>query len=99
MNTWQSVELGNGIEAYKPSLQIQEIFTPLFVAAGCTHDMAVFSRYDHEKNIVTAYFSPSAQEIAQIFNATTCEKPSPPGLALLIGDVHCWQVLFPEKGM
>lgn len=97
MNTWQSVELGDGITAYKPSVQIQKMFTPFFVAAGCPHDMAVFSRYDVDKNIVTAYFSPLAHETARIFNATPCEKPSNTDLALLIGDVRCWQIFFPEK--
>lgn len=99
MNTWQSVELGDGIAAYKPSMQIQEIFTPLFVAAGCPHDMAVFSRYNLDRNIVTAYFSPSTYKTARIFNATPCEKPSRPDLSLLIGDVRCWQILFHEKGL
>lgn len=99
MNTWQSGNLGDGIAAYKPSMQIQEVFTPLFVAAGCPHDMAVFSRYDLDKNIVTAYFSPSAYETARIFNATPCEKPTSSDLALLIGDVRCWQIFFPEKGL
>jgi len=95
MNTWFAVALGDGIEAYEPSQKIQEIFTPVFVAAGLPFDMAVFSRYDLDENIVTAYFSPSAHAIAKLFNATLCEKPSRPDLTLLVGDVRCWDIFFP----
>ena len=99
MSTWYAVELGDGIQAYEPSHRIQELFTPIFVAAGCPFDMAVFSRYDFDKNIVTAYFSPSAHEVAKLFKATPCEKPSrysPDRLALLIGDVRCWDIFYPS---
>jgi len=96
METWYSKEIGDGIQAYQPSNQIQEVFTPFFIAAGCPHDMAVFSRYDLKRNIVTVYFSPSACEIAKTFNATPCEKPSRSGLGLLVGDVRCWHIFYPS---
>ena len=69
MSTWYSADLGDGVAAYNPSSQIQEVFMPLFAAAGCPKDMAVFSRYDLDANIVTAYFTPSAHAVAKIFNA------------------------------
>lgn len=98
MSTWYSADLGDGIEAYEPSNKIQEIFTPVFVAAGFPFDMAVFSRYDLDKNIVTAYFSPSAHEIAKLFNATPCEKPLRQNrLSLLIGDIRCWDIFYPSE--
>lgn len=75
MNQWYSKELGDGVEAYAPSHKIQEAFFPLFSAAGNPIDMAVFSRYDLERNIVTAYFSPSAAALAKSFGAQPCEKP------------------------
>ena len=96
MSTWYSINLGDGIAAYEPSSKIQEAFTPFFIAAGCPHDMAVFSRYDLKENIVTAYFSPSAYEIARLFNATPCEKPSRHRLGLLIGDVRVWDIFHPS---
>jgi len=46
MSTWYSVSLGNGIEAYTPSLKIQEFFLPIFANANMPYDMAVFSRHD-----------------------------------------------------
>lgn len=96
MDTWYLKELGDGIEAYQPSYQIMEAFTPVFAAAGCPHDMAVFSRYDLKTNMVTVYFSPSASGLAKAFNASPCEKPVRPGLGLLVGDVRSWTVLFPD---
>ncbi len=50
--------------------------------------MAVFSRYDLEKNIVTVYFSPGASALAKMFGAAPCEKPKKEGrLSLLVGDL------------
>ena len=46
MSTWYSVDLGDGVEAYNPTEQIQKVFTPIFAASGCQEDMAVFSSYD-----------------------------------------------------
>lgn len=87
MTTWYSKDLGDGIEANAPSTQIQEAFIPLFAAAGNPVDMAVFSRYDRQANVVTVYFSPSAEQLAAIFGAAPCEKPKMEGrLALLVGD-------------
>lgn len=96
MGTWFSVELGDGIQAYRPSNQIQKAFIPIFVAANCPKDMAVFSRYDLKQNIVTAYFTPSAYTIAKMFNATPCEKPSQEDLSLLVGDVRCLDIFYPS---
>ena len=97
MTTWYSKDIGNGIEAYEPSNQIQDAFLPLFAAAGNPVDMAVFSRYDLRANVVTVYFSPAAAELAQTFSAIPCEKPSFENhLALLVGDQRSIGTLFPE---
>jgi hypothetical protein len=99
MNTWYSVDLGDGIAAYKPTEQIQEAFTAAYVLnRGATKGMAAFSRYDTERNIVTVYFTPPAHQIAKVFNATPCEKPSIENLGLLIGDqVETWRSYFPGE--
>ena len=87
MTTWYSKDLGDGVEANAPSTQIQEAFIPIFAAAGNPVDMAVFSRYDLEANVVTVYFTPTAEPLAQMFGAAPCEKPEQDGkLALLVGD-------------
>ena len=97
MTRWYSKNIGDGIKAYEPSKQIQEAFPPLFTAAGTPVSMAVFSRYDLETNVVTVYFSPEAAELAQIFSATPCEKPSfENSLGLLAGDQKSIGILFPE---
>lgn len=97
MDTWFSVDLGDGVAAYGPSLKIQEAFTSFFIAADCPQDMAVFSRYNLKQNVVTVYFTPSASSIAKLFKATPCEKPSRPELGLLVGDVRVWAIFYPAQ--
>ena len=65
MTTWSSVDLGDGVVAYKLTSEMQEKFLLFLAAEGAPHDMALFSRYDLKKNIVTVYFTPSAQKIAK----------------------------------
>ncbi|MGA2331313.1 MAG: hypothetical protein ABSG75_06085 [Syntrophales bacterium] len=97
MTQWYSKDLGDGREAYAPSDQIQTAFLLLFAAAGQPIDMAVFSRYDLEKNIVTVYFAPGASALAEMFGAQPCEKPGKDGrLSLLVGDARCWQLFYPS---
>jgi hypothetical protein len=97
MSHWCSKDLGDGVDALVPTTKIQDAFTPLFVAAGQPKDMAVFSRYDLEKNIVTVYFSPSAHIMARAFGAIQCDKPSSIGIALLIGSQQALFNLFPDR--
>ncbi len=85
--------------AYEPIQQIEEVFKPLYAAAGEPMDMAVFTRHDSEGRLhckVTAYFSPAAAEVARIFDAEPCKKPLQRGMDLLAGNQHCWSVIFPE---
>jgi hypothetical protein len=96
MNQWYSKILGDGVEANEPTHLIQEAFIPLFSAAGQPINMAVFSRYDLEKNIVTVYFSPGASVLAKMFSAQLCEKPiKENGLGLIVGDQRCLQLFYP----
>lgn len=98
MTQWYSKNLGNSSEAFAPTNAIQEAFVPLFVENRNPVDMAVFSRYDLEKNIVTAYFSPRAEILAKMFGAQPCEKPKNEGhLSLSVGDAHCWQLFYPTS--
>jgi hypothetical protein len=97
MDTWYSKDLGDGVDAYAPTKQIQDAFVPLFSAAGCPVDMAVFSRYDLRKNVVTVYFSPSASQLAGAFGAVPCGKPTREELGLLVGDQRCWDLFYPAS--
>ena len=99
MNTWYSVSLGDGIMSGIPSAEIEELFQPLYVAAGQPINMAVFTRSESEGRLhceVIAYFSPAASELAQAFDAEPCLTPVRSGLGLLAGDPACWSVLFPN---
>lgn len=97
MDNWYSKALGDGVAALAPSLRIQELFFPLFAAAGQPLEMAVFSRYDRRANVVTVYFSPRAAKLASLFNASPCAMPEATGIGLLVGDQRCWDLFFPEK--
>ena len=99
MNSWYSVSLGDGIMAGGPSAEIEEVFRPLFIAAGKPPEMAVFTRPESENRLhceVIAYFSPPAVNVAKAFGAQSCAKPGRAGLALLAGDEICWSKLFPD---
>jgi hypothetical protein len=97
MNTWYSKDIGDGNEARQPSNQIKEVFFLLSAAAGNPIEMAVFSRYDLESNVITVYFSPAAVKLAEAFSATPCEKPSfKHRPELLVGDQRSIATLFPE---
>jgi hypothetical protein len=99
MKPWYSIALGDGMMASMPSAEIEKIFQPLFESAGKPVEMAVFTRHESEGRLhceVIAYFSPAAAEIAKIFDAEPCEKPSRAELGLLAGDKQVWSRLFPD---
>ena len=99
MNTWRSINLGDGIMAVTPSAEIETLFQQVFTAAGKPADMAVFIRHE-SGNLhceAVAYFSPAASAVAEALDAEPCEKPARAGLGLLAGDTHAWSVLFPES--
>lgn len=97
MTQWYSKDLGDRVAASAPSGQIQEAFLPFFAVAGRPIDMALFARFDPSENVVTYYFSPKAEDLAKMFDAKPCEKPSIANLTLEVGDVRCWQKLFPGE--
>ena len=97
MDTWYSVDLGDGVAAYQPSSEMQQKFFLILATAGAPHDMALFSKYDLKKNIVTVYFTPSSQKMANSYNATPCDKPSYDDLSLLVGDARVWDIFYPER--
>lgn len=86
MSTWYAKQLGNGGHAFTPTSEIQEAFLKVYAATGMPSDMAVFSHYDIETNMVTAYFSPGASILAKMFGAEECAKPSRSDIGLLVGD-------------
>lgn len=97
MTTWHSRAMGDGVEAFEPSMQLHETFIAFARArGGVPAHAAVFSRYDLQANIVTWYFSPEATTLAKAFGAAPCEKPiSAEGFGLLSGDARAWEAHFP----
>ena len=97
MPTWFSKDLGDGVAAYTPTHEIMDAFTPMLAAAGCPIDMVLFSRYDSQRNVVTVYFSPHASNLARMFGAQPCEKPSREDLSLLVWDARVWEHFYPPS--
>ena len=97
MANWYSKELGDGIEAHKPTKEIQDAFHILSMIERCSSDAAVFSQDDSEANMITVYFTPSAELLAKRFRAVPCKKPIPKkGFGLSVGDARAMKVHFPE---
>lgn len=92
METWRSKALGDAASA-----RIQQMFRPMFMAAGRPARMAVFSRYDRQTNCITAYFSPATVKLAEFFDAKPCAKPPSQGIGLLVGDARSWEIYFPDR--
>lgn len=97
MTTWQCKEVGDGMEAYRPSKQLFDAFFDLASTSDLPPGIGVFSNYDLETNIVTWYFTPEASTLAEAFGATPCVKPVPvEGFGLLVGSQDSWQIHFPD---
>ncbi len=96
MTTWYSKEIGDGAQAFAPSGNIQEAFLALALRGQLPYDLAVFSEHDLRRNVVTAYFSPAAKVLADMFQAQPCEPPKRSRhFGLLVGDARAWDLLFP----
>jgi hypothetical protein len=78
-------------------MQLHQSFLALAIEeGGVPAYAAVFSRYDLAANVVTWYFTPEAEAIAQTFKASPCLKPVPEeGFGLLCGDARSWEHHFP----
>ena len=97
---WYGLFLGNGADAFAPTMKIQNDFMRAFIASGGNVEMAMFSLSEStsEAHEVTIYFSPAAVEFAKtIVGAAPCDKPSRKNLGLLVGDQRCWDKLFPAS--
>jgi hypothetical protein len=100
METWYCMSLGDGMTSGVPSAEIEEVFAPLFTAAGRPPAMAVFTRPESEGRLhceVIAYFSPAARDVAKSLDAEPCQRPTRTGLSLLAGDEASWSILFPKS--
>ncbi len=96
MTAWYSKDLGDGVDALRPTEEIQEAYMLQAVAGRLPIESAVFSIYDLRVNVVTVYFSPGLERLAQLFGAKLCDKPvNREGFGMLCGDQRAWNILFP----
>lgn len=96
MATWHSKDVGDGSQAFEPSRRLHDDFFSLASIGGLSAGIAVFSRYDLRRNVVTWYFSPEAELLAKTYGAIPCAKPTPTeGFGLSVGDMRAWEVHFP----
>lgn len=98
---WYAKELGDGVAALHPTNQIQDQFVKYTLAetvrrGAYPSEMAIFSKYDSHKNVVTMYFSPGAMQFAQTVGAAPCERPGRKDLGLLAGDASVLEKLFSD---
>jgi hypothetical protein len=95
---WQCLALRDDFGAFDKSDALSDVFIDAFVAAGEPVDMAVFMRRDHDRGLLTYWFSPAARTVAMQWHAAECEQPpSGEGLSLLLGDDDAWRVFFPPE--
>ena len=94
MATWYSKDVRNGVSALTLTEAIMTAFKPAFELAGAPPDMCLFSRHDLNRNVVTIYFSPRAEQVAKMFDATPCDKPSPDRLGPLAGHDDCMRIHY-----
>ena len=92
--TWYSLEVHLD-SLVEETQKIQNTFQSFYLSNnGKTNNMALFSRRDGSSKMSTFYFTPNAKSIADIFNATPCERPPKDGLGLLVGDETVYSILF-----
>ena len=101
---WYSKDLGSGVDAYEPTALIQsavmQSISAALAAQRPNYNVAVFSYYDLRANMVTAWFSPGLEHIAEAFGATPCERPNPrERFGLLVGYPAAWDTYFPDRDL
>jgi hypothetical protein len=78
MDQWQCKEVGDGVAAFQPAMELHQAFFELARASGhVDQGFGVWSYYDLSENMVTWYFSPEAAALEKRFGAAPCEKPTP----------------------
>lgn len=99
MDTWYCKDIGDGVAAFQPTMELHKAFLALAQAnrGVVTTGFGVFSYYDLRANVVTLYFSPDAVALAKLMGATPCDKPTPSrGFSLSVGDMRSWNEHFPD---
>jgi hypothetical protein len=104
---WYSRELGDGMQAFAPTNAIQQIFMNRAIELARAGrewpgGAALFSRYDLRRNVVTAYITPEAGDLAVILGFEPCDKPDRgvdihDSIGMLFGTQTAWEIHFPRE--
>ncbi len=105
MRDWFSMNLGDAMLASEQLARTESFLLSVYEEAGNPMDMAAFVRHESDGRLhceVKVYLSPSSanvEKVAKVMNAKPCIKPSPEGLAMLVGDEAALRLLFPEYSL
>lgn len=93
--TWHSLKLGNGEDAFPITSKIKKAHFEQQLIEKIPEDCMVLTDYDVESNCHTAYFSPSASLLAEVFKASPCEKPRyKKGLSPIAGSQNFMEIFY-----
>ena len=97
---WFTKNLGDAMFANNALEHIKTLFVSEYEKTSHPKDMAIFIRHESEGRLhceVKLYFSPASKTVAAAVDATSCARPSPDDLGLLLGADDAWSSLFPER--
>ncbi len=86
METWFRLNLGDAMLAGQELTRIQTRFSEYRESSPNKDNLQIYSRHESESSLhceLILYLTPSCNDFASQFNASTCRKPSPDGLSPL----------------
>lgn len=88
MENWFKKEIGDGVAAFLPSMEVSELYIELIMTGKDMSNVCVFLKHDTQRQMKTLYFTPEAEILAKLLSATHCKKPiSIEKLSLLAGEL------------
>ncbi|GJL81224.1 MAG: hypothetical protein DHS20C01_08580 [marine bacterium B5-7] len=97
MKTWFVSNLGDAMLAQDELDYIRSLASAACSGSDASAAKAVFMRHESEGQLhcdLKVYFSPAMIDTAQQVDATPCNRPSPEGLGLLVGEESSREKLF-----
>jgi len=103
---WHSKELGDGMQAFAPTNLMLQAFMNRAIELARSglqwpDGAALFSKYDLRRNVVTAYITPEAGDLAAALGFKPCEKPDRgadlhDSIGMLFGSQAAWEIHYPR---
>ena len=97
--SWHAKNLGDGLLAYAPQAELEQLFHATYPSVESLDEHALFIRHESDGRLhceVKVYFPPTVDKLAQMADALPCRKPSFSGLSLLVGSEAALSQLFPD---